>query len=176
MNVSARKNQDFENLKLALQWNRDDIAKTDIFTGEEEFKQHQIASLMEMALLQNKPKFVELLLENGLNLKSFLTVKRLLFLYNSQKMRFLAKKAPLFQLFRKKYLPDKNRLIITGEGLKKFLKDYLFEDFKPHFLKSIENINTEQISSFLVVDFVYLLMLISSNILIFKSEPPTKKR
>jgi hypothetical protein len=41
---------------------------------------------MEMALIQNKPKFVELLLENGLNLKSFLTIKRLYFLYNSHKV------------------------------------------------------------------------------------------
>lgn len=82
----ARKNKYYENLKLALQWNRDDIAKSDIFTGEEEFKTHQLANLMEMALLQNKPKFVELLLENGLNLKSFLTVRRLYFLYNSYKV------------------------------------------------------------------------------------------
>lgn len=73
-------------MKLALQWNRDDIAKSDIFTGEEEFKSHQLANLMEMALLQNKPRFVELLLENGLNLKSFLTIRRLCFLYNSFKV------------------------------------------------------------------------------------------
>jgi hypothetical protein len=82
----ARKNKYYENLKLALQWNRSDIAKTDIFTGEEEFKSYQLAHLMEMALIQNKPKFVELLLENGLNLKSFLTVRRLCFLYNSHKV------------------------------------------------------------------------------------------
>jgi hypothetical protein len=42
--------------------------------------------LMEMALVQNKPEFVELLLENGLNLKSFLTIRRLCFLYNSNKV------------------------------------------------------------------------------------------
>ena len=83
---TARKNKYYENLKLALQWNRDDIAKTDIFTGEEDFKPYQLSNLMEMALIQNKPKFVELLLENGLNLKSFLTVKRLYFLYNSHKV------------------------------------------------------------------------------------------
>lgn len=77
----------FENLKLALQWNRDDIAKTYIFTGEEDIRSNQLSHLMEMALLQNKPKFVELLLENGLNLKSFLTVRRLLFLYNCQKVK-----------------------------------------------------------------------------------------
>ena len=84
--LNSRKNEYYENLKLALQWNRNDIAKTDIFTGEEEFKSYQLANLMEMALIQNKPEFVELLLENGLNLKSFLTVRRLCFLYNSQKV------------------------------------------------------------------------------------------
>ena len=85
----ARKNKYYENLKLALQWNRSDIAKTDIFTGEEEFSSHQLSCLMEMALIQNKPKFVELLLENGLNLKCFLTVRRLSFLFNSQKVSIL---------------------------------------------------------------------------------------
>lgn len=69
-----------------MQWNRDDIAKSYIFNGEEEFKPGQLAILMEMALIQNKPNFVELLLDNGLDLKSFLTVKRLIFLYNSQKV------------------------------------------------------------------------------------------
>ena len=72
-----------------MQWNRSDIAKTDIFTGEEEFKPYQLANLMEMALIQNKPEFVELLLENGLNLKSFLTVIRLCFLYNSNKVSLI---------------------------------------------------------------------------------------
>jgi hypothetical protein len=69
-----------------LQWNRDDIAKTDIFTGEEDFKPYQLSNLMELALIQNKPRFVELILENGLNLKSFLTTRRLIYLYNSVKV------------------------------------------------------------------------------------------
>ncbi len=69
-----------------MQWNRDDIAKTDIFTGEEDFKPYQLSNLMELALIQNKPRFVELILENGLNLKSFLTTRRLIYLYNSVKV------------------------------------------------------------------------------------------
>ena len=85
--LKARKNQYYENLKLALQWNRADIAKNYIFTGEEEFQPYQLANLMEMALIQNKSQFVELLLENGLNLKSFLTSRRLYFLYNCHKVR-----------------------------------------------------------------------------------------
>jgi hypothetical protein len=74
-----------ENLKLALKWNRHDIAKAYIFTGEEQLESHQLYDLMEMALLQNKPKFVQLFLENDyFNLKSFLSIRRLLFLYNSE--------------------------------------------------------------------------------------------
>lgn len=70
-------------------------------------------------------------------------------------MRVLAKKAPLFQLYKKKYLPDRNRLIVTGDGLKKFLKDYLFEDFKPRFLNSLGNLESDDIQKFLVI-FLFL--------------------
>lgn len=150
-------------MKLALQWNRSDIAKTDIFTGEEDFRQNQLAKLMEIALIQNKHEFVELMLENGLNLKTFLTVKRLVVLFNSQKVSlkhrqlstmsstkagFLfryfqmfqnAKKAPLFKLYKKKYFPkvpehEKTRQVITFQGLLRFVKDLLSEDFSPDFL------------------------------------------
>lgn len=62
-------------------WNRADVAKEFIFTGEEEFKPGQIEALMEIALLENKPKFVEMLLESGLNLSEFLTSKRLVSFY-----------------------------------------------------------------------------------------------
>jgi hypothetical protein len=63
-----------------------DIAKSDIFTGEEEFQPNQLENLMEIALIKNKPKFVKLLLEHGLNLKKFLTYRRIIFLYNSIKV------------------------------------------------------------------------------------------
>ena len=76
---------------MAIQWNSVDIAKSDIFTGEEEFKPNQLNNLMEIALVENKPKFVKLLLENGLNLKTFLTYRRLIFLYNSQKVNIFNK-------------------------------------------------------------------------------------
>jgi hypothetical protein len=75
-----------DNLKLAITWNRYDIAKNDIFTGEENFHPKDLEDLMELALVENKPNFVELLLENGLNVKQFLTQRRLMFLYNSKKV------------------------------------------------------------------------------------------
>lgn len=107
---------------------------------------------MEMALIQNKPEFVELLLENGLNLKSFLTVRRLCFLYNSNKIQNDARKQPLFQLYKKKYSPDisvKIKLIITFKGLLRFLKDFVFEDFEPSFLPT--DLDSTQLQRFLVL-------------------------
>jgi ankyrin repeat protein len=86
--LNSRKKEYYENLKLALLWNRVDIAKTDIFTGEEEFTDKQKSNLLEMALVYNKPDFVELLLESGVDLKSFLTRRRLYFLYNSSIVSF----------------------------------------------------------------------------------------
>ena len=73
-------------MKLFLEWDRDDLVKTHIFNGEEDFKTHELDNLMEMALIQNRPKFVELLLEMGLNLQSFVTIRRLLYFYNCNKV------------------------------------------------------------------------------------------
>ena len=162
-NFIANKKQYYENLKLAINWNRvnrlfklkyfsrfkhilnfenfkHDIALSDIFTGEEEFQPNQLENLMEIALLKNKPKFVKLLLENGLNIKKFLTVRRLIFLYNSLKLRQSSKKAPFFQLFlnKKKYFFKKSIALITLNGLRRFLKENLFEDFQPDFINNFD--------------------------------------
>lgn len=47
------------------------------------------------------------------------------------------KKCPLFQLFKKKYLENKNYRVITIESLRNFLGEFLFDDFKSNFLQSI---------------------------------------
>lgn len=73
---------------MALQWDRIDIAKTDIFNGEEYLSPNQLCKLFEMALVENKPDFVELILQNGVNLDSFLTYGRLYYLYNSKTVNF----------------------------------------------------------------------------------------
>ena len=86
--MKARKDKYYDNLKLALKWNRDDIARTDIFSGEEKFKPSELA----MALVLNRPKFVQLLLENGLNSKTYLDLRRLLFLYNSGEVSYFLTK------------------------------------------------------------------------------------
>jgi len=77
----------YEYLKLAIKWNRIDLIKQILFNknnrGEIIFKTYQLESLMEIALIQNKYEIVELFLENGLNLKTFLNTKRLYYFYNS---------------------------------------------------------------------------------------------
>jgi hypothetical protein len=100
-----------------------------------------------MALVHNRPDFVELLLETGVDLKAFLSKRRLYYLYNSEIVRNAEKKCPLLQLFNKEKLylrqevkeakknhEELQKKFITFGSLKMFLKKYFFEDFKPAFL------------------------------------------
>nr|XP_061799468.1 transient receptor potential cation channel subfamily M member 2-like [Nerophis lumbriciformis] len=59
-------------LELAIVWNRVDIAATEIFTDESQWKSSDLHWAMFSALVGNKPQFVSLLLENGVSLREFL--------------------------------------------------------------------------------------------------------
>ncbi|KAL0985692.1 hypothetical protein UPYG_G00160580 [Umbra pygmaea] len=59
-------------LELAVAWNRVDIASSDIFTEESQWKSCDLHPAMVSALLANKPEFVRLFLENGVCLEEFL--------------------------------------------------------------------------------------------------------
>ncbi|XP_028971789.2 transient receptor potential cation channel subfamily M member 2 isoform X3 [Esox lucius] len=59
-------------LELAVAWNRVDIAKSDIFTEESQWKSSDLHEAMFSALLGNKHQFVRLFLENGVCLRQFL--------------------------------------------------------------------------------------------------------
>uniref|UniRef100_A0A8D0CLW4 Transient receptor potential cation channel, subfamily M, member 2 n=1 Tax=Sander lucioperca TaxID=283035 RepID=A0A8D0CLW4_SANLU len=59
-------------LELAIAWNRVDIAETEIFTEESQWKSSDLHWAMFSALVGNKPLFVSLLLENGVSLRDFL--------------------------------------------------------------------------------------------------------
>ncbi|KAM9804936.1 transient receptor potential cation channel subfamily M member 2-like [Neosynchiropus ocellatus] len=61
-----------QQLELAITWNRVDIAKTEIFTDESQWKSSDLHWAMMSSLVGNKPQFVNLLLENGLTLRDFL--------------------------------------------------------------------------------------------------------
>ena len=72
----------------ALKWNKIEIASNDIFNGKEEFTSKQMNKVLEMALVYDRPGFVELILENKINLDNFLTSKRLFYLYNCINVSF----------------------------------------------------------------------------------------
>jgi hypothetical protein len=88
--LDSQKNSSFDILRLALQWNRlDVVVKNDIFSsGSESLEPNQLEKLLEIALIEDKPEFVKLLLDNGTNLTSFLTYGRFYYLYNSREVLF----------------------------------------------------------------------------------------
>ncbi|XP_061086714.1 transient receptor potential cation channel subfamily M member 4-like [Conger conger] len=72
-----------EELKLAVAWNRVDIAKSELFNGDIQWKYEDLEASMTDALVNNKPQFVRLFTENGLNILDYLTYKRLEDLYST---------------------------------------------------------------------------------------------
>jgi len=68
-------------LSLALIWNRADIAKCEIFKEDRKWEISALESAMFEALVKDRVKFVDLLLENGVSMSSFLTAHRLEELY-----------------------------------------------------------------------------------------------
>ncbi|KAL8607328.1 hypothetical protein ACOMHN_039478 [Nucella lapillus] len=81
--LKANKSDAKSQLALALAWNRCDIARQEIFTAENRHKwqQSDLYNAMFTALVQNRADFVQLFLDNGVDLKRFLTTKTLWNLY-----------------------------------------------------------------------------------------------
>ncbi|XP_055991943.1 transient receptor potential cation channel subfamily M member 4 [Sorex fumeus] len=72
-----------DELRLAVAWNRVDIAQSELFRGDIQWRSfHLEASLMD-ALLNDRPDFVRLLISHGLSLGHFLTKARLAQLYSA---------------------------------------------------------------------------------------------
>ncbi|XP_042252312.1 transient receptor potential cation channel subfamily M member 4-like isoform X2 [Thunnus albacares] len=72
-----------EELKLAVTWNRVDIAKSELFNGDIQWRYEDLEDSMTDALINDKPQFVRLFIENGLNILDYLTYSRLESLYRS---------------------------------------------------------------------------------------------
>ncbi|XP_024852512.1 transient receptor potential cation channel subfamily M member 2 isoform X3 [Bos taurus] len=70
-------------LNLAVAWNRVDIAQSEIFTDERQWKPSELYPMMVAALITNKPEFVKLFLENGVQLKEFISQATLFYLYQN---------------------------------------------------------------------------------------------
>ncbi|XP_018644719.1 transient receptor potential cation channel,subfamily m, member, putative [Schistosoma mansoni] len=69
-------------LRLALTWDRCDIAEAKIFRQGKQVKPDILEPIMMEALLRNKTDFVRILLQNGVVMRQFLTFERLHRLYN----------------------------------------------------------------------------------------------
>uniref|UniRef100_A0A8C5T733 Transient receptor potential cation channel subfamily M member 2 n=1 Tax=Malurus cyaneus samueli TaxID=2593467 RepID=A0A8C5T733_9PASS len=78
----GRENWDHQ-LKLAVAWNRVDIARSEIFTDDHDWKPSDLHPVMAAALISNKPEFVKLFLEQGVRLKEFVTWDTLVYLYDN---------------------------------------------------------------------------------------------
>ncbi|XP_042350815.1 transient receptor potential cation channel subfamily M member 2 [Plectropomus leopardus] len=107
-------------LELAIAWNRVDIAETEIFTEESQWKSSDLHWAMFSALVSNKPEFVSLLLENGVSLREFLQDEETLCeLYKQLPgcifLRKLAKRVHSANRSRRK-APRLRRRAHSGEG------------------------------------------------------------
>ncbi|CAF1036957.1 unnamed protein product [Brachionus calyciflorus] len=146
--LDSQKGKHFDNLRLATQWNRIDIAKNNILIGEEEFTSDQLSKLLEIALIDNKPEFVQLFLENGANLNNFLTNGRLYYLYNSESIHEEFKRTPIFYVFRDIFGLKNSNFFISFKKLRTFFKQYIFEDsdfkFFPFDIDLLFETNTDE--------------------------------
>ncbi|ELT97529.1 hypothetical protein CAPTEDRAFT_120255, partial [Capitella teleta] len=71
-----------DQLSLALSWNRADIARSHIFVYGQEWPEGALEQAMLDALIGDRVEFVQLLLENGVDIYKWLTISRLEDLYN----------------------------------------------------------------------------------------------
>ncbi|KAJ8251090.1 hypothetical protein GJAV_G00217130 [Gymnothorax javanicus] len=81
--VSTSASEYTEELKLAVAWNRVDIAKSELFNGDIQWRYEDLEDPMTDALVNDKPQFVRLFTENGLNILDYLTNRRLEGLYRT---------------------------------------------------------------------------------------------
>lgn len=80
---SSNATEYLDELKLAVAWNREDIAKTELFHGEIQWKACDLEDTMTDALVSDKPSFVKLFMDNGMNIVDYLTYRQLEELYSS---------------------------------------------------------------------------------------------
>ncbi|XP_074075869.1 transient receptor potential cation channel subfamily M member 4 isoform X2 [Macrotis lagotis] len=72
-----------DELRLAVAWNRVDIAQSEIFRGDIQWRSSHLEASLQDALVNDQPEFVCLLISRGLSLSHFLTPVRLAQLYTT---------------------------------------------------------------------------------------------
>ncbi|CAG2185727.1 unnamed protein product [Mytilus edulis] len=93
--------QRLERLKLALKWDRADIAQEEIFREDALWSRGSFDEAMETAILTDNVKFVQIILNQGVMMREFLTSKRLLKLYDLALKEIDINNMPLKQLITK---------------------------------------------------------------------------
>ncbi|XP_036284704.1 transient receptor potential cation channel subfamily M member 5 [Pipistrellus kuhlii] len=102
--------QDYlDELKLAVAWDRVDIARSEIFNGDVEWKSCDLEEAMMDALVSDKPEFVRLFVDHGADVADFLTYGRLQQLY-----RAVPPKSLLFSLLQRKL--EEGRPALPAQG------------------------------------------------------------
>ncbi|CAJ0596278.1 unnamed protein product [Cylicocyclus nassatus] len=138
-----------EQLHLTLSWNRVDVARSCLFAGGRHWPIHALHSAMNDALRLNRVEFVECLLENGVNMKTFLTISTLEQLYNvdddaQHSVRFLVEHASPNTYLT---LPDIGLIIekLMGNAYKHY---YTSRTFKNNYEKFRKKAQLSRLSSF----------------------------
>ncbi|XP_036600150.1 transient receptor potential cation channel subfamily M member 4 isoform X2 [Trichosurus vulpecula] len=80
-----------DELRLAVAWNRVDIAQSEIFRGDIHWRSSHLEVSLQDALVNDQPEFVRLLVSRGLSLSHFLSPARLAQLYTTAPSGSLAR-------------------------------------------------------------------------------------
>uniref|UniRef100_A0A3Q2P8H9 Transient receptor potential cation channel, subfamily M, member 4a n=1 Tax=Fundulus heteroclitus TaxID=8078 RepID=A0A3Q2P8H9_FUNHE len=129
--VSSKASEYIEELRLAVAWNRVDIAKAELFNGEIQWKYDDLEESMTDALINNKPQFVRLFCENGLNILNYLTNERLETLYRSLSDSSLA------YILLQRRLSDRKSLVGSLPSVSRLLQDLLGDVCEPFYYQAL---------------------------------------
>ncbi|XP_052805159.1 transient receptor potential cation channel subfamily M member-like 2 isoform X2 [Mya arenaria] len=126
--LKANKYQVMDQLRLALAWNRIDVAKSVILIDDHKLPTKKLDGVTFSAILLNRIDFINLFLDHGVNLKEFLTKRRLLMLYNKIPSNCL-----LRTMLESSKKADKNaEFSLKDVGM--LIRDLLGETFHPKVL------------------------------------------
>nr|6CO7_A Chain A, Predicted protein [Nematostella vectensis]6CO7_B Chain B, Predicted protein [Nematostella vectensis]6CO7_C Chain C, Predicted protein [Nematostella vectensis]6CO7_D Chain D, Predicted protein [Nematostella vectensis] len=124
--LKANRSSPVAQLNLALAWNRIDLAKSDIFTEEQQWTTETLSAAMLTALLDDKAEFAELFLQNGLSMREFLSLDILCKLYAEVPGNTTIK--PLLQKEMGKRQVKTIDMDVVGEVIEELMGD-MFESY-----------------------------------------------
>nr|CAB3267284.1 transient receptor potential cation channel subfamily M member 2-like [Phallusia mammillata] len=111
-------------LKLALAWNRSDMADSHILTDDCKISQESLTEIFVTAVKQDKPEFVRVLIDHGVNLQNNFKWGHLLDLYRSVSGTFYGKN------MLRKYCPKNDLKQFEIKNLTMLMKKLLGSSYK----------------------------------------------